>query len=275
MARWRPAAVLALLSVLAVVGGCVDENEPPPPRHQLDVVVNIFPIHWLAEQIGGDVVSVQSIEAEPHEHGDEADHETQLSEPDKELIRQADANLFAGNMSSDLRKTLTDWQQKNPEARLYDISELKKLDLKPGPPELAEDLVADGLDPHFWMDPLRMTHAAQWVNNQLLSAVSLDEALKTSAPEYREEMQGRLEDVKETLEKLHDELDDPILKGCSGRSIVPEHPAFMYLAEQYDLHQFAVSSLWSKDLTPQVRSQREKDLEELFRSDPQGYCVVG
>src|SRR3990170_3839084 len=107
MGRWRPAAVLALLIVLAGIGGCTDDNEPPtPPQRHLDVVVNIFPLRWLAERIGGDLVSVRTIEAEPHEQGPAASQGNPLSQQDKDLVAQADANLFAGNMSSDLRKTL-------------------------------------------------------------------------------------------------------------------------------------------------------------------------
>lgn len=52
MVRCRPAAVPALLSVLAGTGACTDDQEaPPPPSQKLDVIVNVFPLQWLAGRI--------------------------------------------------------------------------------------------------------------------------------------------------------------------------------------------------------------------------------
>ncbi|MFY1632602.1 metal ABC transporter substrate-binding protein [Solwaraspora sp. WMMB335] len=266
--RQRLTAVLVLLSTLVGIGACVPGQEPPPPPSQrLDVVVNIFPLRWLADRIGGDLVTVRTIEAEPHEEGHGAADDP-LSEPDRELIRRADANLFAGNMSADLRATLEQWRRADPNARLYDISELNRLDLRPGPAELADDLVADRLDPHFWMDPQRMVVAADWVTTQLFSAVTLDEALKTNPDKYKTELEKRHGDVVIELQELDHDLNAALPEECRGRWIVPEHPAFMYLAMRYGLQQFAVSGLWSEDLPVQVRRQREKDLAKLFQADP-------
>lgn len=230
-------------------------------------MVNIFPLGWLAGRIGGDLVSMRTIEAEPHEEGHGAAHDP-LSESDKELIRQADANLFAGNMSSDLRDTLEQWRRTDPKARLYDISELNRLNLKPGPVELAHDLIAGGLDPHFWMDPHRMEAAAFWVTTQLFSAVTLDEILKTNPQKYKQQLEKRRDDVVGELRSLDHDLANALPQECRGRWIVPEHPAFMYLADRYGFRQFAVSGVWSDDLPLDVRREREKDLAKLFQAGP-------
>lgn len=243
-----------MLSLTASAVACTEPDEV-----RLTVVVNIFPLRWLAERIGGDLVDVHMIEAEPHE-------EDALSKEDRSLIKSAHANLFAGNLSADLRDALDEWRAGRSPNVTADISDLERLNLQPGPADLGEDLI-DGKDPHFWLDPYeRMPVATDWVTNQLHSAVTFHPGLQADAEEHRQSFAARGEQVKADLAALHGELKDPILRGCGHRVIVPEHPAFWYFADRYDLEQFPVTRLLRGTLSPAQERDQEQRLAELFQA---------
>ncbi|GAA1312024.1 metal ABC transporter substrate-binding protein [Saccharothrix xinjiangensis] len=265
--RHRRRLTALLVAALAMTGAaCTDEGEPERQSQRLDVVVNIFPLRWLAEQIGGDLVDVRMIEADPHEE--------ELSQADRDLIGRADANLFALNLSKDLHDALDAWRTGNPERKqgdpaVYDISSLSALDLRKGPPDLEDDLINGELDPHFWTDPRdRIRIAAEWVKNQLVSAVAFDDALKQDAEEHRKHLVNRMTEVVNRLAALDEELK-VILRKCAGkdRVIVPEHPAFGYFAETYGLRQLPVTRMLKGELGPLELQEQKEELATLFKGD--------
>lgn len=260
--RRRPlTAALCLLALL--VGGMACTT---PEVYKLDVVVNAYPLRWLAEQIGGDLVEVTMIEAEPHQG--------KLSQADRDLIHRADANLFALDLSEELRTTLNEWRAGNPgrkqgDPAVYDISALDALALVPGPPDFQEHLLPNGLDPHFWTDPRdRMQVAGEWVKNQLVSAVGLDEVLKQEADkDHPGKLRAKWDEVSRRLKDLDGELKITLGR-CAGRVIVPEHPAFNYFVQTYGMRQLAVTKLLKGELPADELRLRQEELDTLFASNP-------
>ncbi|MFD7659064.1 metal ABC transporter substrate-binding protein [Actinosynnema sp. NPDC059797] len=259
--RRRPfTAALCLLALLVGGAACTE-----PQDHKLDVVVNVYALRWLAEQIGGDLVKVTMIEA--------GAHEGKLSQADRDLIHGADANLFALDLSEDLRTALDGWRANNPgrnqgDPAVYDISALDALALGPGPADFQEHLLPNGLDPHFWTDPRdRMQVAGEWVKNHLVSAVGLDEVLKQEdAEDHPGKLRAKWDEVSRRLKDLDGELKAGLGR-CAGRVIVPQHPAFGYFVQTYGMRQLPVTKLLKGELPADELRRRQEELDALFASN--------
>lgn len=252
--------VVLSLTGFGLLNGCSRDSDSPAEA-DLTVVVNVFPLRWLVEEIGADLVHVQMIEAEHHEEV--------LSDEDRELINGADANLFAGNLSEELRKELESWRAGRTDGAsvVVDVSEVSGLELLPGPRDLGEELLPDNLDPHFWMDPLRMKVAADWVTSHLVSAVLSHDQLQQEIEELQPLLESRNTEVQRRLDQLDEDLK-ATLSGCRGRTIVPEHPAFMYFAEAYGMEQFPVTGVFREDVPQDEVTRRLTELDERFQQEP-------
>jgi len=85
------------------------------------------------------------------------------------------------------------------------------------------------LDPHIWLDPLRMK----------IVASTTAKALRTLLPDEAQEIEDR-------LAALHQAIDDTdhrvaeVLAPYAGNTLVVFHPAYGYFARRYGLNQMAV-----------------------------------
>jgi zinc transport system substrate-binding protein len=99
-------------------------------------------------------------------------------------------------------------------------------------PAGATTLPADGLDPHFWLDPLKASG----------QAVAVLEALTAVAPAHREVYEKNAERLIEELELLHDQYSSA-LEGCRLDIFVTSHAAFGHLATRYGIVQIPLTGL--------------------------------
>ena len=90
----------------------------------------------------------------------------------------------------------------------------------------------DGIDPHFWLDPLRLADVGDAIAAEL-SALAPDEAatFTQNAAALRSE-----------LEALDAEFS-AALADCANTDLVTSHQAFGYLAQRYGLTQVGISGL--------------------------------
>jgi zinc transport system substrate-binding protein len=110
----------------------------------------------------------------------------------------------------------------------------------------------DGMDPHFWMDPLRVEEAVGTVRQGF---VDVDGA---SADAYADNADG----FRDRLEGLHERIEATIEEGSRDVVLVAGHDAFQYLGDRYDVGLNALSGL-SPDDRPTVRDvERAQEIIE-------------
>lgn len=89
-----------------------------------------------------------------------------------------------------------------------------------------------GVDPHFWLDPVRMVRAAEAVADALIA----------TDPDNADEYRANADALVGRLEALDTSFTEG-LQTCERRTIVTSHAAFAYLASAYDLRQVPIAGL--------------------------------
>jgi zinc transport system substrate-binding protein len=102
----------------------------------------------------------------------------------------------------------------------------------------------DQLDPHVWLDPVRMAAMAG----------DVAAALRVLAPGEATQIDANLAEYRTRLDALHHDMVAG-LAGCSSRVLVTSHRAFGYLAARYGLTQVAIAGVSSSD-EPSARTLR-------------------
>lgn len=193
------------------------------------VLASFYPLQYVAEQVGGDLVSVDTLTppgAEPHD--------LELSPAQVDEVGRADLVVYL----SEFQAAVDDAVDANPPAHVVDAAQDTELHAaehaEDGEEEHAEDDGHDhgSLDPHFWLDPTRLPAVADDVAAQL---AAID-------PDHAEEFRANAEAFAQTMADLDAEYSTG-LASCESRTIVTTHEAFSYLAERYDLEQVGISGV--------------------------------
>ena len=204
----------------------------------LPVAVSFYPIQYLTEAIGGDHVSVTSLtpaDQEPHDYDLSGKEVTST-------LEGASLVAYVEGFQPSLDKAVT--QVNGP--TVLDLS--SKVDLKhhEGMEDEEEhadesadegahkeaDHDADSLDPHFWLDPVRMKSAA----------TAIEEALATADPDHAEDYKTNLETLTSTLVGLESSYQGGFSQ-CERKTFITSHAAFGYLADRYGLTQTSISGI--------------------------------
>jgi zinc transport system substrate-binding protein len=248
MLRRRAAlAALPVLALPAVLAGCSTDDGAADGT--LEVLASFYPLQYVAEQVGGDLVTVSNLTppaAEPHD--------LELSPAQVREIGTADLVVYSSGFQTAVDEAV---ETQSPE-HVVDTSDVVTLEQHPGTPtdedatgdrlqedsdehaeEHAEDDGhdhADGAegasDPHFWLDPTRLVEVGHAV------AASLGEADPEHAAAYAENARA----LEKTLQGIDDDYSAG-LEECASRTLVTSHEAFGYLAERYDLEQVGIVGL--------------------------------
>lgn len=239
------AAALALSGCGADVGPSTDPDLDPDA---LSVLAAFYPLQYVAEQVGGDLVHVTSITpaaAEPHD--------VELSPRRVRDIADADVVVYLSGFQPAVDEAIHARQPRHVVDAARNTAVAEHLadagSQDPGSDDAgshddehdAEEHENDGdheghdhgaTDPHFWLDPT------------LLGAVADDvaEALAAADPEHADRYADRARELSAAMADLDQELADG-LATCERDVIVVSHTAFGYLTERYGLRQVGISGL--------------------------------
>ena len=221
---------------------------------KLTVMASFYPLQYLAEKIGGEHVSVTSLTPEGAEP-----HDLELSPKMVDSLSSADAVVYLAGFQSAVDEAI---EQQAPKT-VIDVSpaaELIEAGTDANHPSEDEEDTADeaqsgqteahdhdheghdheghdhhhdmSTDPHFWLDPTRMAHAATLVGDKLAEADS------AHADVYKA-------NAKALAEELNTLSDTLVTKtsNCKVKTFVTAHTAFGYLADRTGLTQVGISGL--------------------------------
>jgi ABC-type Zn uptake system ZnuABC Zn-binding protein ZnuA len=246
------------LAAVAAVGACSSRR---PDRRQ--VAASIFPLYDLARRVGGDRLRVELVLP--------PGHTTHQYDPSpKDVARLADASLVFG-----VGLGLDGWLGglvKNAGGglgRVYELGPLADPMLVPArflpePPPMGSQIRGEGpIDPHFWLDPMRMRRVVDL----------MVDAYRNLDPEGGPGYALRGDEVKASLLRLHTELEARKAR-WQGARIVTFHGSLFYFTERYGPEVVAVvEPVAGQEPTPRhlqevAAAAREQKASALF-SEPQ------
>lgn len=225
-----PASLAASALALAGCGAAA-----APDAQGVRVLASIYPLAYVATQVGGDLVTVST--ATPS--GTDP-HSIELSPRELRDVGEADLVVYLGGFQAAVDDAVA---ERAPEHAL-DVA--ATADLQPLPEGAADEHEGEGedaehaaeeddhggLDPHFWLDAERLAAVGHAV------ADALAEADPDNAATYAANADALADD----LAALDDELAAG-LAACESDVVVTSHAAFGYLTARYDLRQVSVSGI--------------------------------
>jgi ABC-type Zn uptake system ZnuABC Zn-binding protein ZnuA len=244
------------LAGVAVTSACA---RPTPDRRR--VAASIFPLYDLARRVGGDRLKVELVlpPGNTTHHFDAAP---------RDVARLSGSSLVFG-VGLGLDGWLSDLVRNAgaDQVRIFELGPLVDPALVPADalsPPAAEGTAAAGpIDPHFWLDPVRMR---QVVDLMVDACRNLD-------PEGGPGYTLRGDEVKASLLRLHTELEAR-KERWKGAPVVTFHGSLFYFARRYGVEVAAVvEPIPGQEPTPRhlesvVRAAREKGARALF-TEPQ------
>ncbi|QWZ06488.1 metal ABC transporter substrate-binding protein [Nocardioides panacis] len=219
------AGVLALTAPL--LAGCGAGGADAGPG--TTVVTSFYPLQYVAQRVVGDradVVNLTQPGKEPHD--------LELDFRQTAAVADADVLLYERGFQAAVDDAV---DQSHP-AHVVDAAQAAHL---------------SGDDPHFWLDPTKLSQVAAAVEEQLAAA----------DPAHRAAYSRNLAGLQSDLATLDRDFRTG-LAHCATSTIVVSHDAFGYLGRRYGLQVVGINGL-SPDAEPSPAHIRE--LQDLIRSD--------
>lgn len=180
------------------------------------LVTGVYPLEWLATEIGGSAVQVDNLTepgAEPHD--------LELTPRQVGRVSDADLALYIKGMQPAVDEAVGQ-QAADRAFDVADVVELRKVDAENG----------GGTDPHMWLDPGRMATTAE----------ALGERLGEADPDHADAYRTNAAKVAKELADIDSAYADG-LADCRRQDFVVSHAAFGYLADTYDLNQIGITGI--------------------------------
>jgi zinc transport system substrate-binding protein len=209
--------------------GCAAFSDAPARPHDgtVDVVAAFYPLQFVAERVGGDLIDISDLTRPGQEP-----HDLELSPKQTAEVALADLVVYEKGLQASV-----DAAVKQSSAEQVDAAAVAGLEpMSHGghddvdhhgtgetPQEeagLSEDAHDHGdLDPHFWQDPLRLAKVGEAVADRL---ASLD-------PEHASTYRSNADALDADLAALDRDYAAG-LRTCARHTIVVSHNAFGYLS---------------------------------------------
>jgi zinc transport system substrate-binding protein len=197
----------------------------------LTAVAGFYPLEWVAERVGGELISVSSLTPP----GAEA-HDLELAPQDVAAVSEADLVVFLEGF----QPAVDEATASEADERAWNAGEAADLSLsapedehegEEGHEEEGHD-DEPAADPHFWLDPTRLAAVGD----------ALAERLAEMDPDNADTFEENAAALRADLEALDQEIEAG-LADCAVRTLVTAHDAFGYLADRYGLEVHGISGL--------------------------------
>ena len=251
-------AGMSACSALKGDGSSASSAHTIAPGKTLTVSTSFYPIQYLAEAIGGDLVKVSAVtpsNVEPHDFELSGKETAELGKADliayvpgfQPSLDKAVKEIGSGPTVVDLSKPADLVRHEGVEEgdehghEASDDASTAATDAATAESSEAghdEHSHAEGeehghdLDPHFWLDPQRMIKVAETLES---SFAQVDPA---NANDYK----AGLDKLKTALTNLDTQYSTG-LSTCQRTTFVTSHAAFGYMADRYKLTQTSISGI--------------------------------
>ncbi|AXG77757.1 metal ABC transporter substrate-binding protein [Streptomyces paludis] len=234
---------------------------------KLAVTASFYPMQFLAEEIGGDHVSVTTLTkpgVEPHDLELKPRQAAQLGEADvilylKGIQPAVDKAIAQSGVKNTVdATTLTTMEKHGTEAGGHSHADDEHADGDDHADDEThkaedEEASADGNDPHIWLDPVKYAEVAKGVGA----------ALEKADPDHAAAYKKNTAALVTKLDGLNTAFKDG-LADTTTKTFITTHAAFGYLAERYGLEQEAIAGI---DPESEPSPARVKELETIAKRD--------
>lgn len=238
---------LAAAAAWTLTGCGAAADGPAGAGDPVQVVAGFYPLKFVTERVGGERVEVTNLTragAEPHD--------LELDPRDVAGLSEADVVVYLSGFQPAVDDAVAtagvDALDVAAAADLVPASTGMPDDEHAGEEDHAEE---SAVDPHFWLDPMRLADVADAVAERLAAA----------DPDGEEAYRDGAESLRQELTELDGELSAG-LASCEITELVTSHTAFGYLAERYGFELIGISGL-SPETEPDARTLAE--MAELVR----------
>jgi zinc transport system substrate-binding protein len=215
--RWLPVGAL-VVGGMVMISGCGGPASGAAREGRLRISASFYPLQYATERIAGERALVSSLTppgAEPHD--------LELTAKDVARISDADLVVYLGGF----QPAVDDAVKVEGGDHAENVAAAAQLDRT-----VTEQGEGAGTDPHFWLDPQRLSTVSTRIEQRL---AELDPA---GAAVYR----ANLTSLTAELTALDAEFRTG-LASCANRYLVTSHQAFGYLSARYGLTQIGISNL--------------------------------
>ena len=199
---------LTILFILSLLVGCSNvSKDNKDSSNRLKVYASIYPMYDFAKKICGDkadVYNMTSAGSEPHD----------FEITSKDMADLTKANLFIYNGGG-----MEHWVDTVKDS----IKELKYV-------ETSSNIDDKGLDPHFWLSPIKAKKQMENIKNALAEIDAVNADYYNSNYNY----------YADRLNELDNHFKD-VLSKIKNTNIVVTHPAFGHFCKAYSLNQVAIA----------------------------------
>lgn len=250
--------IILIISVVAIVTLAIAaavryRTEPVTVApNTITVSATFYPLVYLAEQIGGEKVVVNSVVpngVEPHDFEPTPQNVIDLRGVKAFIYNGNGFDAWAERLKPELESAGVVVVAASQAVTAIPFEE-GLVDEHEGEEHHEEDSHG-AYDPHIWLDPIRARQISELIRDTF---IALD---PVNADYYR----GRSAELATRLGVLHAEYEKK-LANCSTRNVVVSHDAFNYLGNRYNLNIQAIAGI-SPDAEPSIK--RLAELAELVK----------
>ncbi|MFE1547533.1 metal ABC transporter substrate-binding protein [Streptomyces sp. NPDC058718] len=254
------AVALGIVSLSACAG--TSDAADKGSSGKLDVVASFYPMQYLAEQIGGGHVAVDTLTkpgVEPHDLELKPKQIGALGEADVILYLKGiqpavdDAIAQAGVKNTVDAATLTTLEAHGDEVGHEHGHEGEEHAAEEAGHEGHDHGSEAGTDPHIWLDPVKYAEVAKGVGA----------ALEKADPAHSADYKKNTDALVKKLGALDTEFETG-LKNTATKTFITTHSAFGYLAERYGLEQEGITGI---DPESEPSPARIKELQDIAEKD--------
>lgn len=244
-----------LFSMLSIILLLLGNSLVASAQEKKQVMTTFYPVYYLAERIGGDVIEVSMLL-----EGNQNAHDYEASAKDAARTQSSDLFIYQDDEMEYFVSSLFN---------LIDLDKVQVLETTVGIELLEGDAHdhdhadEDGhdhdhdhshdYDPHTWLDPMIYAQQAANVRDALIELDSANEAV----------YQANAEALIAELEVLNQEFEEQLAQ-LDDRRIVVQHAAFGYLTHAYDLEQVAIAGISS---TQEPSAQALASMQDFIKSE--------
>ncbi len=174
-----------------------------------------YPLEFLANEIGGDLIQVTALAAAGAEP-----HDMELTPVQVAELEETSLIIYIQGFMPAVDEAIASQ------------TSARALNLATAVPLLAASDASEAYDPHIWLDP----------DNMILMATAVSDRLISLAPANKDYYTANTEVLISKLEALDSEFTSG-LANCQQKTLVTSHDAFGYLTNAFGFQQLGITGL--------------------------------
>lgn len=222
--------IVAFILFIFILTAC-SSNDADKNDDRLHIYTSIYPLQYIVGELAGDKAVTESVYppgVDAHTYEPTSREITQLANGDAFVYIGAGMEGFAETMADALNNQDISFIEIGQQETLFQDSKHDDHD--------HEDGQHGDLDPHIWLDPVRMIQVAELVTNELVEL----------QPENKDVFLENLSTFTEKMTVL-DEKFAATLEDNAHHEILVSHAAYGYWEQRYGIEQIPISGLSSSD----------------------------